>query len=148
MDATKLHLIFNYFPLIGMLVGPFILLYGSGRSNVKAQKIGLGILVLTAILTLLVFGTGEVAGKGSDLMVGQLWTNIQQHKASALPAFAVIESVGIFALYGWINLMRQKALAVWVVPIIILLSLAAIGLTGRTAYLGRHIYTVAAPVVK
>jgi len=103
---------------------------------------------LTAIVTLIVFGTGEVAGKGADLMVGQIWTNIQQHKTSALPAFAVIESAGIFALYGLINLMRQKVLAVWVVVIIMLLSLAAIGLTARTAYLGRHIYTADAPAAE
>jgi len=148
MDATKLHLLFNYCPLIGTLAGPIVMLYGSWRSSVKAQKIGLGVLVLTSILTLVVFGTGEVAGKGSELMVGQVWTNIQQHKISALPAFAVIESVGIFALYGLINLVRQKALAVWVAVIIMLLSLAAIGLTARTAYLGRHIYSVDAPAAK
>ncbi len=82
------------------LIGPIVLIYGTRRPSEKAQKIGLGILVLTAILTLVVFGTGEVAGKGADLMVGQVWTNIQNHRASALPAFAVIEATGIFALFG------------------------------------------------
>ncbi len=148
MDATKLHLIFNYFPLIGTLIGPIVLIYGTRWRSEKAQKIGLGIVILTAILTLVVFGTGEAAGKGSDLLIGQVWTNIQGHRASALPAFAVIEANGIFALFGLINLMRKKALTQWLLIIVLLLSVASVGLTARTAHLGRSIHLVNAQIAK
>ena len=148
MDATKLHLLLNYIPLIVTPVGAFMLLYGSRRSRPKAQKTGLVLLVLMAVVTLGVFGTGEVAGKGSDLIIGPVWANIQQHKVSAFPSFAVIESLGIFALYGLINLMRQKALATWFMAIIMILSITALVLTARTAYLGRHIYTLDDPTAK
>jgi hypothetical protein len=148
MDATKLHLLFNYVPLIGTVFGPVVLIYGTRKLNVRTQMTGLGILILTAILTLVVFGTGESAGKGADLLVGQVWTNIQGHRASALPAFAAVEATGIFALFGAINLMRKKALTGWLVTLIFLLSLASIGLTVRTAYLGRSIHLVEAQIAK
>ena len=148
MDATKLHLLFNYVPLAGTLIGPIVLIYGTRRASEKAQKIGLGILVLTAILTLVVFGTGEVAGKGADLMVGQVWTNIQNHRALALPTFAAIEATGVFALFGTINLIRQKALTQWLVTIVLVLSLASIGLTARTSHLGGAMHSVDASITK
>lgn len=148
MDATKLHLLFNYFPLIGSMTGLIALLSAYRMKSVSVQKIGLGLLALTAFLTLVVFGTGEVAGKGSDLLVGQVWTNIEQHKAAALPAFAAIETVGIFALYGLINLIRGKTLANWFTVIILVLTLAAAGLTVRTSYLGRLIHSVEVPAAK
>ena len=148
MDATKLHLLFNYFPFAGTIIGPIVLIYGTRRRSEKTQTIGLGILILTAILTLVVFGTGEAAGKGSDLLIGQVWTNIQGHRASALPAFTVIEANGIFALFGLINLMRKKALTKWLIIIVFLLSFASVGLTARTAYLGRSIHSVNAPIAR
>jgi uncharacterized membrane protein len=148
MDATKLHLIFNYFPLAGTVIGPIVLIYGTRRRSEKTQKIGLGILILTAILTIVVFGTGEAAGKGADLLIGQVWTNIQGHRASALPAFAVIETTGIFAFFGLINLMRKKALTQWLVIMVLLLSVASIALTARTAHLGRSIHSVDAAIAR
>ncbi|MBP6002222.1 MAG: hypothetical protein KA746_02195 [Pyrinomonadaceae bacterium] len=148
MDATKLHLLFNYLPLIGTAIGPIVLIYGARKFNVKAQMTGFGILVLTAIATLVVFGTGEAAGKGTDLLVGQVWTNIQEHRRSALPAFAAVEATGIFALFGAINSMRKKAVTMWLVVIILVLSLASIGFTARTAYLGRSIHQVEAQIAK
>lgn len=148
MDATKLHLIFNYFPLAGTFIGPIVLIYGTRRRSEKTQKIGLGILILTAILTIVVFGTGEAAGKGADLLIGQVWTKIQGHRASALPAFAVIEATGIFAFFGLINLMRKKALTQWLVIMVLLLSVASIAFTARTAYLGRSIHSVDAAIAR
>lgn len=148
MDATKLHLIFNYVPFIGTVIGPVVLIYGTRKLNVRAQMTGLGILISTAILTQVVFGTGEAAGKGTDLLVGQVWTNIQGHRASALPAFAAVETTGIFALFAVINLMRKKALTGWLVTLILVLSFASIGLTVRTAYLGRSIHLVEAQTAR
>lgn len=148
MDATKLHLMFNYIPLIGTAIGPIVLFIGARKLNVKAQMTGFGILILTAIATLVVFGTGEATGKGTELLVGQVWTNIQAHRRSALPAFASVEATGIFAFFGAINLMRKKALTMWLVVIIVVLSLTSIGFTARTAYLGRSIHLVEAPIAK
>ena len=148
MDATKLHLLFNYLPFAGTVIGPIVLIFGKWRASEKAQKIGLWILVLTAVLTLVVFGTGEVAGKGADLMVGQVWTNIQGHRASAVPTFAAIVATGVFALFGAINLIRRKALAQWLVIVVLGLSLASIGLTARTSHLGGAIHSVDASMTK
>ncbi len=146
MDAAKVHLSFNYLPLIGTFVGPLVLIYGARIRSEKAQKISLGILILTAILTLVVFGSGEAAGVGASFLTGPVWTNIQGHRASALPAFAVIEANGIFALFGLINLMRKKALTQWLIIIVLLLSVSAVGLMARTAHLGRSIHSVNAPI--
>lgn len=145
MDATRIHIFLNYFPLLGMLIGPLLFAYGIWRSDPRKQLVGLGLVLGTAIITLVVFGSGEAAGKGADMMVGPPWTNIVHHKASALWAFMVIEAAGAFAFFGVINLMRKRMLANWLIVIVLALSLIAIGLTGWTVHLGRHIYSTSAP---
>lgn len=148
MDATQIHVYLNYFPLVGMLIGPLLFAYGVWRSDHRTKLLGLGLVLTTAILTLAVFGTGEAAGKGADLMVGPPWTNIVHHKASALWAFMMIEAAGAFAFFGVVNLMRKKLLANWLIVIVLGLSLIAIGLTGWTVHLGRQIHSAMAPAVK
>ena len=148
MDAIQIHLYLNYFPLAGMLIGPLLFAYGVWRSDRRTKLLGLGLVLTTAILTLAVFGTGEAAGKGADLMVGPPWTNIVHHKASALWAFMVVEAAGAFAFFGVVNLMRKKLLANWLIVIVLGLSLIAIGLTAWTVHLGRQIHADTAPAVK
>jgi uncharacterized membrane protein len=148
MDATQVHTSLNYFPIIGVFVGMILLAYGFWRKSNTASRISLMLLCLTAVIAFGVFGSGEVAGKGAELMAGPVWENIAAHKASALPAFAAIELTGILALIGLILIFRRSTVARWNVVAVLILSLAALGLTARTTLLGRHIYSAGATVNK
>jgi uncharacterized membrane protein len=142
MDATRIHLVLNYLPLIGTLACLLSLLFGFWKHNEKAKRIGLIASVLAAVAAIGAFGSGEVAGKGAEQLAGPVFTNIVQHKTSAIPTFIAIEAAGILALIGLISIFRGKELARWNVVAVLLFSLASSGLTTRTTILGRQIYSV------
>lgn len=148
MDATRIHTLLNYLPLALTLLGILTLLIGTWRSNNKLRLTGLGLFCLTSLITLAVYATGEIAGKGSDLMVGQVWENIRVHRASALPAFVAVEVAGVFALFGLLAMARKRQLARWHVAVVLILAVAAIGLSARTTHLGRQIFTINTTVNK
>ena len=148
MDATRIHLFLNYIPVTGTLLGIVLLLLGLWKRSDRVKRISLWIFVVTALLAFAVYATGEIAGKGAELLVGPVWTNIEHHKASALPAFATIEVSGILALIGLIKSFRKSELSLWAVLALLFLSVAAFGFSARTTYLGRNIYSVEATVNK
>lgn len=142
MDSTRLHLFLNYIPLIGMMLGIVMLLYGIWRPGSHATRVSLGLFIVTALLTLVVYATGEIAGKGAHLMAGPPWTNIVAHRASALSTFVAIELTGSFALVGLIRTIRGKALARWNALVVLILAIASLVLAARTMHIGRQIFVL------
>ena len=141
MDATKVHIFLNYIPLTGTVIGIVMLVIGVWKKSDRFTRTGLALFILTALLTLAVYSTGEIAGKGSDQMVGQLWSNIREHRASALPTFAVVELTGILGLIGLVKMLRGGALSIWYIVVVLVLSVASLGLAARTTHFGRRIFT-------
>lgn len=142
MDATRVHLFLNYLPLIGMTLGAALVVLGLWKRSDRLDRLGLICFAITAVLVFPVYATGEIAGKGADLLVGQVWTKVGQHRSSALLAFAAIEVTGVLALTGLITLRRGLEIDRWKFVALLFLSLMAAGLTARTTYLGRNIYAV------
>lgn len=68
MDATQAHIYFNYIPLTGTVIGIVMLVIGFWKDSRLFTRTSLALLILTAILMLAVYATGEIAGKGSDQM--------------------------------------------------------------------------------
>jgi hypothetical protein len=148
MDATRVHLFLNYFPITGELLGIVLLLLGLWKGSERAKRFGLYAFCLTALLTFGVFGSGEAAGSGAGLLVGPVWTNIVDHKSSAMPTFAAIEASGVIAVIGLFKLRKGSELPIWLLLALLFLSFAAVGLAARTTYLGRNIHTVSAAAAK
>ncbi|MBP7474936.1 MAG: hypothetical protein KBF83_06940 [Pyrinomonadaceae bacterium] len=142
MDPTRIHIFLNYIPLIGMVLGIAMLLYGMWRSGREVSRSSLWLFVVTALLTLAVYATGEIAGKGAALMAGPPWTNIVAHRASALPTFLAIELTGIFALVGLIRMFRGKGLARWNALVVLILAIVSLTLAARTTHFGRQIFVL------
>ena len=148
MDATRIHLFLNYIPVTATFLGMVLLLFGLWKRSGRIKRISLGIFVLSALLVFTVYASGEIAGKGADLLVGPVWTNIGQHRSSALLAFAAIEVTGVLALTGLITLRRASEIARWRIVALLIVSLTAAGLTARTTYLGARIHSGDAAVTR
>lgn len=144
MDPTRIHIFLNYLPLIGMALGIAALLYGMWRSGRQVGRCSLWVFFVTALLTLAVYATGEIAGKGAALIAGPPWTNIVAHRASALPTFFAIELTGMFALVGLIRMIRAKGLARWNALVVLILAIASLALAARTTHIGRQIFVLSA----
>lgn len=144
MDATRVHIFLNYVPLIGISIGVVLLLMGMRRPVSYATRASLGLFIVTALLTLLVYTTGEIAGKGAHLMAGPPWTNIVAHRTSAMPTFFAIELTGVFALVGLIRMIRGTGLARWYALVVLILAIASLALAARTTHIGRQIFVLKA----
>ena len=146
MDATQAHIFFNYIPLTGTVIGIVMLVIGFWKNSRLYIRTSLSLFILTALLTLAVYATGEIAGKGSDQTVGQLWANIREHRTSALPTFAVVELTGILALVGLAKMLRGGDIARWHIAAVLILAVASLVLSARTTHLGRRIFTFEMPI--
>ncbi len=142
MDPARIHIFLNYIPLLGMILGIALLLYGMLRPDSYVMRASQGLFVVTALVTLAVYATGEIAGKGAHLMSGPPWTNIVAHRTSALPTFVAIELTGVFALVGLIRTIRAKGLPRWNALIVIILAIASLALAARTTHIGRQIFVL------
>ncbi|HMS44089.1 MAG TPA: hypothetical protein PKE69_27935 [Pyrinomonadaceae bacterium] len=137
MDAYKLHLLLNHYPMFGIIVGILLLLLGLWRKSEKVKRISLWIFLVSAVLTFPVYVSGEIAGSGmTDGIFGDL---IKQHKQSALIAFGLIEATGIAALIGLILLYRRSQQAKLMVLMVLVLSLASSVFITKTTLMGRNI---------
>lgn len=139
MDAAKVHLTVNYVPLIGSVLGLAMLFIGYWRKSGRALSIGLLLFCLTAAIALAVYATGEIAGKGTQFLIGTQFTNIQAHRSSALPTFIAVELTGIAAATAFVRRLRGSASEKWLIVILALGAITA-GLAARTTWLGRQIY--------
>ncbi len=61
MNDAHLHLLFNHFPIVGSFISLAVLGIGFIINNITVKKIGYGILIFCAIMTLPAFFTGEGA---------------------------------------------------------------------------------------
>ncbi len=137
MDANKLHLLLNYYPMVGTFLGICLICIGLWRKSVKMQRFCLWYFLAIALLTLPVYVSGEITGK--EMVEGIFGSLIKEHKASGLITFLVIEVTGIAALIGLFLLYRRSQIAKWSVVLVLVLSLISAFLVTRTTLLGRGI---------
>ena len=84
MDATHWHLLLNHFPILGTLFGLGLILAGMLRHKPILTNAGLLIFLLLALLTAVVFQTGEIAHEKLYMNVSEAsqdWILIHQGMA-------------------------------------------------------------------
>ena len=139
MDWTYFHLVMNHFPVIGAIFGAVILGWGVLRGSVEVKNLGLAVMVLTALVAIPVFLTGEPAEETVEGLPGVLETAIELHEDFA--EFGLIMAIisGIAAvgslIYSWFRPVQGgvgKLLAIGTLA----LSLVTVGAMSWTAKLG------------
>lgn len=106
MDALKLHLMLNYYPAIGMVIGSLALAIGWWRRRIRTQRFGIKIVLITVVVTIVVALTGEFAGLAAESAAGPRTDALNAHKLSATAALATALVAGII---GLIALIRGRA---------------------------------------
>lgn len=139
MDATYFHLAMNHFPVMGAIFGLVVLGWGLFRGNVEVKNLGLAVMVVTGLVAIPVFLTGEPAEETVEGLSGVLEAAIEQHEDFAkfgLAAAIVSGVAGLVSLiYSWIRPAEGgvgRMLAVGTLA----LSLLTVGAMGWTAKLG------------
>lgn len=140
MNPAQLHLALNHAPLSGCGFGLLVLLYGMLRKNADVLRAGLLLFVLAAALAVPVYFSGEAAEEVVEHMPGVSEGLIEPHEQAATVALIALIAAGVAALAGLHFLHRKRPLPKYVTAAVLLLALAALGITAYTASLGGKIH--------
>ncbi|CAN5326236.1 hypothetical protein BH10ACI3_BH10ACI3_02730 [soil metagenome] len=138
METVRLHLMLNYYPVIGMVIGVIFMLGGLWLRSDRVKQISLKIFFVTAVIALPAFVSGEIAGKAASYPEPNA-AALTTHKESARMTIVVVEATGIAALIGLMLYRRESDLVKWFVLAVLLLSLTSSVLVGYTTHLGRQV---------
>lgn len=98
MSPVHLHLLLNHVSVLGTAFACLILIYGLLRGKEEVRKVALGILVIVALITPVVFFSGENSEEVVEHISGIKETSIEAHEEAAEGAYVTIEILGVLAL--------------------------------------------------
>lgn len=140
MDWVHVHLLLNHVPVVGTIIGSLLLLAAMVRKSDELKKASLVIFVVTALVAIPVFLTGEPAEELTENLPGVSEAVVERHEDSALLSLVAVEFLGAVSLLGLILLWRARRTAArWVVSLALAASIVAAGLMAWTATLGGQI---------
>jgi hypothetical protein len=139
MNWAHVHLMLNHLPVIGSIFGLLLLLFALLRKSEELKRVSFGVFVLTALLALPVYFTGEPASEIVEHLPGVAESLIEEHEDAALFALLTAGATGVVALTGLILFRRAERLPGRIVGAVLVLSLATSGLMGWTANRGGRI---------
>lgn len=141
MNAAHLHLVLNHFPIIGSAIAIFVLLIGILKKSDDVKKVSVLILILTALVTIPVYLTGEKAQakvEGNYEDVDEEF--IDAHEDFALYSFIAMDIAGALALVAMFLYRKPKTLPDSFAYFLLAVLLIVNGMMAYTANLGGKIH--------
>ncbi|HEY9431280.1 MAG TPA: hypothetical protein VI260_07450 [Blastocatellia bacterium] len=139
MNWAYVHLLLNHHAVFGTIFGMLLLLLALWRKSEELKRVSLGVFVLTALIALPVYFTGEPAEKVVERLPGVTELVIARHENAALFALLITGLTGGVALMGLVLFRRAERLPSWIVASVLALSIAASGLMSWAADLGGQV---------
>ncbi|MBN8569676.1 MAG: hypothetical protein J0M18_08595 [Ignavibacteria bacterium] len=136
MSSAHLHILLNHFPVIGTALAAFVLFYGFFKRSDEIKKLSLILLVITSLVTIPVYLTGENAEGSVVSIEGVNEDFIEPHEEFAFKAFIASDIVGALALITLFIYRKPKHLPMGVAALFFVLMLALNGMMAWTAHLG------------
>lgn len=125
MSDLHLHLVLNHFPLIGLAIGAFVLLFGFLLKKPQIKATALGIFIFSAIMAIIVNYTGEGAEHAVENLPGFSELYIEAHEDAAELFLIMMLVLGGISLVTLFLVIRKMKLAVYGYILVILLVIAA-----------------------
>lgn len=140
MDIAHLHLMLNHVPVVGVVFGFFILLWGAIRSSKEIISIGLTTMILTALVAIPVYLTGEPAEEIVEHMPGvsESMIGIHEDAATLSLVLCILSGIGAIAALIFNRSLMPKVAGYSVIGALLLSLLTATSMV-RTANLGGQI---------
>lgn len=138
MDTHHLHLVLNHIPVLGLLFGSAILMYGAWRHHDSVVRVALGLFAVSGLGAGAAYLTGEGAEEIVENIASIPHAVIESHEEMgliALIAAAIVGGLSVLALFVW----RTVDIPRWATVVALVLALAASGVVGYTANLGGQI---------
>lgn len=139
MDATHLHLMLNHFPIIGVIIGIGILVYGQYSKNEAIIKVALTTFIIMAILTIPVFLSGEEAEETVEQLAEVSESFIEEHEELAEKAIWLMGLLGVISLVNFYVFIKKIPSVSKITIATLVVSLATFGLFAKVGDLGGEI---------
>ena len=139
MNGAHIHLILNHLPIAGVFFSILLLPIAWRSRSEDLKRASLLLVVVTGLLTIPVFLSGDPAEDVVKLLPGITKTAIHLHEDAAEKSAWLVWGTSLVALAGlWIS-TRKKVTPKWVIPLVLALSLGCLGLLGLSNNLGGQI---------
>ncbi len=109
MNPVHIHLLLNHVPILGVLFGTLVLLYGLLRRRADGVRIGLATLVLAAVVAIPVYLTGEGAEEAVEGLPGVSEALIEEHEESGEAGFIGTGVMGVLAALALVAGRRESS---------------------------------------
>jgi uncharacterized membrane protein len=139
VDATHLHLILTHFPIIGTIIGIFILAYGIYSKNESITKVALVTFIMMSILTIPVFLTGEEAAETVENIAGVSENIIEEHEELAEKAIWLMGFLGVMSLVSLYAIFKKLSFTKTITLVTFIVSIVTFGLFAQVGNLGGQI---------
>lgn len=140
INSAHLHLLLNHFPVIGTIIIILIVAFGLIKRNKQIINTALIITVIIAIISILVYTSGEGAEDLVEGMDDVTESYINEHEDAAEYAFIIMEVMGGVALLGLLLFNKKEKYPIWFITLFVVLLLISAGTMARTANLGGKIH--------
>jgi uncharacterized membrane protein YeaQ/YmgE (transglycosylase-associated protein family) len=138
MSTVHLHLLLNHVPVIGTIIGLFLLAWAVFRRDQGLARATLTLFAVLAVVALATFLTGEPAEEAVEGLAGVTEGAIERHEEAALLATIALGILGALSL-GTLVRFRRRPLPLRVMALLLVLALVPAGVMGWTANLGGQI---------
>jgi len=139
MTAAHIHLLLNHIPILGTIFGLLLLCYGMWKRSDDVRKASLGTFVITALITIPVYLTGDgaaqIVGKLPDVSIAI----IRRHDNAATITLWAIEILGALSIFGLWWGRGNRGLKPWLKGVILVIALICSGLGVWTGSIGGQI---------
>jgi hypothetical protein len=137
MNAAHIHLMLNHVPLFGALAVTVLLVVALVLRQQGVARAGLVVALLTALVAIVVYLTGEPAEELVENLPGISEAVMESHEEIALVATLVVGAFALVSLYGLFAFRRGVSMGF--TKILLVLSLLPLATMAYTAYLGGQI---------
>ena len=107
MDLVHLHLMLNHVPVIGIVLGLFVLLAGVLARSKPVAITALGLLIFAGLVAIPVYFTGEPAEEMVEGLPGVSEAVIGTHESAAMVSLVLAMATGLLAM-GTVVLLRTR----------------------------------------
>ncbi len=104
MTAAHWHLVLNHVPVFGTFFGILILIIGLVKKNLSMEKLGYIIFIVTSLITIPAFLTGEPAEHMIEKIADVSHSVIHEHEEIAEKAFVLSNILGVLSLLALVIL--------------------------------------------